>query len=102
MEDAVRIDIEGNLNLRHAARSGVDAVEVELAEGLVVHRLLALALQNVNGYRSLVVLGGREDLGLLGRDGGVLGDKSGHDAAQGLDSEGKRGDIKKENVVLGS
>lgn len=32
MEDAVRIDIEGYLNLRHSARSGVDAVKVELAE----------------------------------------------------------------------
>jgi hypothetical protein len=36
VQDAVGVDVEGDLDLRHAARRRRDPVEVELADGLVV------------------------------------------------------------------
>ena len=50
-------------------------IEVELAEQLVVRRHLALALEDPDGHRGLVVFRGREDLALLGRDRGVAVDQ---------------------------
>src|SRR2546428_9291550 len=50
-------------------------------------RHLALALQHVDLYRRLIVLGGREDLRLLGRNGRVPRNQHRGDAAQGLRSE---------------
>ena len=47
MQDAVRIDVEGDLDLRHAARGGRDAIQVKGAELLVVAGERALALQNL-------------------------------------------------------
>ena len=66
-----------DLDLRHAARRGRDADQIELAEQLVVRRHLALALEHADRHRGLVVRRGREDLALLGRDGGVLLDQLG-------------------------
>ena len=58
VQDAVRVDVEGDFDLRHAARGRRDAVEVELAEVLVVAGELALALQDIDstpGWLSLEV-----------------------------------------------
>ena len=65
-EDAVGVNVEGHLNLGHAAWSRGDAVEVEAAEGAVVVGKLALALQHVDLHRRLVVRGRGKDLALLG------------------------------------
>ena len=46
--DAVRIDIERNLDLRDAARCGRDAVQLEQAELLVVAGKFTFALQDVD------------------------------------------------------
>ena len=53
-----------HLDLRHAARRRRDADQLEAAEGLVVGRHLALALEHVDAHDVLVVLGGREHLAL--------------------------------------
>ena len=53
-----------HLDLRHAARRGRDADQLEAAEALVVGRHLALALEHVDAHDVLVVLGGREHLAL--------------------------------------
>ena len=47
-EDTVRVDVEGDLDLRHAARRRHDPLEVELPERAVVAGLGALALEDVN------------------------------------------------------
>ena len=47
MQDAVRIDVEGHLDLRKTARGGGEATQLELAKSLVVGSHLALALQNL-------------------------------------------------------
>jgi hypothetical protein len=53
----------------------------------------------VDLHRRLVVLGGGEDLGALGRDGRVALDELGHDAALGLDAEGQRRDVEQQHVL---
>ena len=47
----------------------------------------------------LVVFGGREDLGRLGRDGRVAFDEGRHHAALGLDAEAQGGDVDEEDVL---
>src|SRR5213079_2922490 len=49
--------------------------------------------------RRLVVLGGREDLGLLRRDRRVALDELRHDAALRLDAERERSDVEQEDVL---
>ena len=61
-EDAVGVDVEGHFDLRHAAWCRWDAFEVELTEQTVVAGHLALALEDLDGHRRLVVGSGREDL----------------------------------------
>src|SRR3984885_1490207 len=68
VDDAVGVDVEGHLDLRHAARCRRNTHQIELAEYLVVGRHFALALEDADGNRVLTVLGGREYLALLGRD----------------------------------
>ncbi len=50
-------------------------------------------------HGGLVVGCGGEHLALLGRDGGVAVDKTGAYAAEGLDTEGQRGDVQKEDAL---
>ena len=82
----------------HAARRRGQVHELELAERLVVHGHLALALEHVDLHRRLVVLGRGEHLGALGGDGGVALDEPVHDAALGLDAERQRGDVEQQDV----
>src|SRR5204862_8190980 len=58
--DAVRVDVERNFNLRHAARRGRDVGQVELPERLVARGEGALALQHMDRHRGLVVVRGGE------------------------------------------
>ena len=87
VQDAVGVNVEGDLDLRDATGSLRDAVQVEDADRLVRGSHLTLALQDMNLNRGLVVGGRREDFALLDRDGRVPGDQLGEDAAQGLDAQ---------------
>eukprot|EP01084_Bolivina_argentea_P287220 492796_1 len=89
--DTVGVDVEGDLNLGNTAGSRGDADQVEVAHELVVGGHLALALEDLDANLGLVVSGGGVHLGLLGGDGGVLGDHAGEDATEGLDTEGEGG-----------
>jgi hypothetical protein len=99
VDDAVGVDVEGHLDLRHAARCRRNADEVELAEHLVVGRHFALALEDPDRHRILVVFGGREDLALLGRDRRVAVDQAGEHAAQRFDAERQRGHVEQQHVL---
>ena len=54
--DAVRIDIEGNLDLWYTSRSRKNAVQSELAESLIISSEFTLALYDVNVYSGLIIL----------------------------------------------
>jgi hypothetical protein len=79
--DAVGVDVESDLDLRHAAWSGRDPRELELADRLVVDGQIALTLQDVDLDRRLVVVGRGKDVGLAGGDRGVARDEHRHHAA---------------------
>ena len=99
VEDAVCVDVERHFNLRHAARGRGNAGEAEAADGLVVVRHLAFALQHVDFHLRLVVGGGAENFALLGRDRGVALDQRREDAAERLDTEGQRSHVEEEHVL---
>ena len=62
VHDPVCIDIEAHFDLRHTARRGRDANQVEPSQRPVVDRHFALTLEHVNRHGRLVVRRGREDL----------------------------------------
>ena len=84
MQDAVGVDVEGDLDLRHTARGRWYAFQVELSEALVAGGNIALALQHMDRHRRLIVVGGGKHLLCLGRNGGVLLNQLGHHPAEGF------------------
>lgn len=84
------IDIEGDLNLRNTLGGRRNADKVEITEELVIADELTLSLEDLDFNGGLAVSGGREDLRLLGRNGGVTRNEPGHDTAKGLDTCGRR------------
>ena len=69
------------------------------AQGLVVLCELTLALYNVDINSGLVISCGREDLALLGRNGGISLNQSGGDTAHSLDGQGQRSYIQKKDIT---
>ena len=96
LEDAVGIDEELDLDAGHAGGHGRDVFEVEAGEGAAVLCKFTLALDDVDGDVSLAVDAGGEVLRCAGRDGAVALDDFGDDAAEGLDAERERGDVKQQ------
>ncbi|ABA50337.1 putative NAD-specific glutamate dehydrogenase encoded in antisense gene pair with dnaKJ [Burkholderia pseudomallei 1710b] len=99
VQDAVRVDVEGHFDLRHAARRGRDALEVELAEQLVARRHLAFALEHLDRHGALVVVRRRIHLSVLRRDRRVLVDHLRHHAAERLDAERQRRHVEQQHVL---
>src|SRR6266542_423650 len=99
VEDAVRVDVEGDLDLRDAARRGRDPLEVEASESPVVPRHLALALEHVDLDGGLALRRRREDLRPLRRDRGVPLDELRHHPAERLDAERQRRHVEEEDVL---
>ena len=62
VDDAVGVDVERHLDLRHSARGRRDSDELELAEDLVVGGHLALALVDLDLDLGLAIGSRREDL----------------------------------------
>ena len=99
VQDAVGVDVERDFDLRHAARGRRNAVEMEGAEGLVVARERALALQHFDLHARLVVAVGRKDLRFARRDGGVARDHRCSHAARGFDRQRQRRHIEQQHVL---
>ena len=99
MNNSVRVDIEGHLDLRQAPGRWRNADKVELPKHLVVRCHLAFPLKNADRDGRLIVLGGGEDLGFLGRDGRVAVDQFRHHAAQRFDAKRERRDVEEEDVL---
>ena len=99
VQDTVGIDVEGDLDLWHAAGCGWDAGQLELSEQIVVLGHGTLSLVDLDQYTGLVVGVGGEGLSGLGGDGGVTLDEGGHHTASGLDTEGQRGDVEEQQVL---
>mmetsp|Transcript_3621 Transcript_3621/g.8758 ORF Transcript_3621/g.8758 Transcript_3621/m.8758 type:complete len:96 (+) Transcript_3621:664-951(+) len=85
-QDSVRVDVEGNLDLRHAPQSLWEAGENELAKVVVVFDHGSLALVDLDLHVILIILCGGEVLALVGRDGAVSLDEFLHHATRHLDA----------------
>ncbi|KUI67228.1 NAD-specific glutamate dehydrogenase [Cytospora mali] len=101
VHDTVGINIEGDLDLRNTTGCGGNAGKLELAEQVVVLGALTLTLVDLDEDTRLVVGEGREDLGLLGGNGGVARDELGHHTTSGLNTQRQRCDIQKQDLVGG-
>ena len=93
------VDIEGHLDLRHPARRGGKPDEVKYPEGLVVPSHLALALEDLDLDRGLVVRRRREGFALLGWNGRVPLDQLRAHPAERLDAEGERRHVEQQKVL---
>src|SRR5690606_5454535 len=80
-------------------RSRCDTGQLEGTQSLVVTGELALALEDLDGNRRLVVFSGGEGFRTLGRDRGVALDQLGHHAALGFNTQGQWGDVDEQNVL---
>lgn len=60
---------------------------------------MTLTLVDLDKHTRLVVGEGREDLGLLGRDGSIARNKLGHHTTSSLDTERESGNIEKQDLV---
>ena len=69
-----------------------------MTEQLVVGGHFPLALEDPDGDRALIVLGGREHLALLRRNGRVAINESREHASQGLDAERERRHVEQQHV----
>ena len=81
---------------RHCRR---DTIQTELSKGLVVLCELSLALQNVDINGCLVISCSREDLALLGRNGGISLNQSCCDTTHCLNGQGQRGYIQQQDIT---
>jgi hypothetical protein len=99
VQDAVGVNVEGHLDLGHAARRGRNAHQLEDAQQAVVGRHGALALVNLDLHRGLVVGRGRENLALARGNGGVALDQHGVNPAQGLDPQRQRRHVQQEHIL---
>ena len=99
MHDAVGVNVEGDFDLRHAARRRRDLFKIELPQRLVVAGHFALALEHGDGHRRLSVLRRGEGLPLLGGDGGVAVDQAGEHAAQGFDAQRQGRYVEQQHVL---
>src|SRR5690554_1457598 len=99
VQNTVGVNIEGDLDLGNTARSGRDALEVEASEALIEARFGSLSLKDVDFDLRLVVVRGRVDLLLLGGDRRIARDHHRHHAAERLDTEAERGDVKEDDIL---
>ena len=99
IEDTIGVDVKGDFNLRNTTRSGGDARQLEFTEQVVVLCTSTLTLVHLDEDTRLVIGVGGEDLRLFGGNSGVAFDEGGHNTTSGLDTEGKRGNIEKEQVL---
>ena len=98
-DDAVRVNVEGNLDLRNPTGGGRDAHEVEPAQLHIVVCHGPLPLEHPDSDLGLVVRGRGEDLALARRNGRVALDELRAHSAQGLDPDGEGRHIEKQNVL---
>jgi len=105
-ENAICVDIEGDLYLRSASFSRRDSFKVELAKLVIVLGHWPFSFKDLNLHSWLIVSMGRESLRFLAWNLRVAWDDVGHDTSGGLNSLRKRSDVDKkyilERVVIGS
>ena len=93
LQQAVGVDIEGNLHLGHTPGCRRDTRKAEPAQRLVVGGHLAFALEHVDFHRVLIRLRGAEQIALAHGDGRVAGDQHLHHTANRLQPKREGRDV---------
>eukprot|EP00754_Rhynchopus_humris_P032203 Rhum_TRINITY_DN15385_c6_g2::Rhum_TRINITY_DN15385_c6_g2_i4::g.154871::m.154871 len=99
VHDAVGVNVERHLNLRHATRGRRDARQVERTQLVAVLRHGTLTLEHLDVHTRLVVRVGREDLALLRRDRRVPLDQRRHHASGRLDTARQRRHVEEQDLL---
>merc|ERR1719421_1664068 len=100
IQHPICIDIEGDLHLRHTTWGWRDAIELKLAQQVVILRELALTFEHLDQYPWLIVGECCECLRLLAWHCGVTLNERGHDATSSLQAERERCHIHEQDVLL--
>ena len=95
VQNTVCIHIKRDFDLRDTTWCRRDTRELILSEQIVVHGASALSFVHLNKHTRLVVRVRRKDFVFFCGNCGVTLDESGHDTVSSLDTEGKRGNVKK-------
>ena len=98
VQDAVGVNVEGHLDLRHTAHGGGNSHQVELPQRPIVGGAGPLSLQDMHFDGGLVVRGGGKGLALAGRDRRITGNQRGKDPAQRLNPQRQRCDVEQQQV----
>ena len=99
VHDAVGVDVEGDLDLGHAAGAGGRSTSWNLPSVLLymaISRSPCSTWISTDGWPSSAVVKTSRP---LRRDGRVALDQLGHDPALGLDAERQRGDVEEQDVL---
>mmetsp|Transcript_23351 Transcript_23351/g.17778 ORF Transcript_23351/g.17778 Transcript_23351/m.17778 type:complete len:267 (-) Transcript_23351:1160-1960(-) len=99
IHDTIGINIESDFDLRNASGSGRNTFQVEFSKHVVVLGHASLTFIHLDEHTWLIVSIGSEDLALLGWNGGVTRNQHSHDTSSSLNSEGKRSNIEKKQVL---
>mmetsp|Transcript_29586 Transcript_29586/g.60703 ORF Transcript_29586/g.60703 Transcript_29586/m.60703 type:complete len:251 (+) Transcript_29586:752-1504(+) len=99
IHDAVGVKVEAHLDLGDSARSWGYAIQLKLAEEVVVLAQLPFSLEDLNEHLSLVVCIGGEDLRLGARDVMVALDDLGHEASCCFNPEGEWGNVNQQHIL---
>ena len=95
----VTINIKGDLDLWYSTRSWRDTRELKLTKKIVILSHCSLSFVDLDEYTGLVIRVGCEGLFLLLGDRGVPLDESSENSTCRLNTEGKRSNVKKEQVL---
>ena len=96
---AVCVKVESHFDLRHSTRSRRNAVEVEVAQQLVVSCKFAFALVNLYLHGWLLVSSRAEDFRFFCRDCCVALNKRSEYSTERLNAERERRDVEQQHVI---
>ena len=98
IQNTIGINIEANIDLGLTTGHGWNSIKVEFSKQVVILGHGTFSLKDLDQHTRLVIGVGGESLGLLGGNGSVTLDKSGHDTSSSLQTEGKWSDIQKKKL----
>nr|QES95443.1 heat shock 70 kDa protein [Philasterides dicentrarchi] len=101
VQNSIFIQVEGDFDLRFSFFHGRNINQIEFSEQSVVFGHLSFSFVNRDGDLGLSIALGGEDFGFFDGDGGVSGDKGGHDSSFSFDSQTQGGNIDQQDVVDG-
>ena len=98
VQNAVSIDVEGNFDLRNAARRRWNSIEMECAERFVVAAQRTFTLKHFDLHTRLIIAVSRKDLRFASWDRGVARNHGRSYAACGFNRQRQRGYVQQEHV----